>query len=287
MLGKAAATKAQATGKQLFASTHSAHFLMGCIQSGAKVNVVRLTYAEGKGTARLLPSNDLVNFMRNPLLRSVGILNGLFYDGVVVAEGDTDRAFYNEINERLLSEATGRGARNCLFLNAQNKQTVRTIISLLRGLGIPAAGIVDIDILKEGGTVWNSFLKAGGVSSVTAIGHAQVRSNLLTILEATGQDMKRHGGITLLSGNDLQAAKDLFESLDDYGLFVVRGGEVESWLKQFGISGHGSNWLIPMFQKLGENPADPAYVKPSQGDVWDFIQKISLWLNNPSRKGVI
>jgi hypothetical protein len=50
---------------------------------------------------------------------------------------------------------------NCLFLHAQNKQTVKTIIKPLRKLGIPVAGIVDIDILKEGGVVWSGFLDSG------------------------------------------------------------------------------------------------------------------------------
>jgi hypothetical protein len=60
------------------------------------------------------------------------------------------------INDRLLKYADGKGIPNCLFLHAQNKQTVKTIIKPLRKLGIPVAGIVDIDILKEGGVVWSA-----------------------------------------------------------------------------------------------------------------------------------
>lgn len=42
--------------------------------------------------------------MQNPLLRSIGVFNALFYNAVVVTEADADRAFYQEINERLLKE---------------------------------------------------------------------------------------------------------------------------------------------------------------------------------------
>lgn len=28
------------------------------------------------------------------------------------------------------------------------------------------------------------------------------------------------------------------------GLFVVRKGEIESWLLPLGVTGHGANWLI-------------------------------------------
>src|SRR5260370_23066181 len=84
--------------------------------------------------------------MRNPLLRSTGVLGGLFYESVIVTESDADRAFYQEINERLLRFQPERGLNNALFLNAQNKQTVPTILAPLRQLGIPAAGIVDVDV---------------------------------------------------------------------------------------------------------------------------------------------
>ena len=58
------------------------------------------------------------------------------------------------------------GIPNCLFINAQNKQTVQTIIKPLRELGIPTAGIVDIDVLKDGGAEWSNFLKSGFVPKI-------------------------------------------------------------------------------------------------------------------------
>ena len=81
------------TSKRMIVSTHSAQFLMGCIQSGIEMNVVRLTYRGGVPTARLLPSVELKRLMRNPLLRSTGIVSALFYENAVVTEGDADRAF--------------------------------------------------------------------------------------------------------------------------------------------------------------------------------------------------
>jgi predicted ATPase len=44
--------------KRVFASTHSPAFVMGCIQSGAPINIMRLTYRSGDATARLLPSQE-------------------------------------------------------------------------------------------------------------------------------------------------------------------------------------------------------------------------------------
>ena len=141
-LGKEIALASLGSDKCLFVSTHSPTFVMGCIQSGAPINIIRLTYRGGVATARLLSGTEILGLMRNPLLRSTGVISGLFYEFVVVTESDTDRAFYQEINERLLRYAPDQGIPNCLFLNAQNKQTVRTIIRPFRELGIPAAGVV-------------------------------------------------------------------------------------------------------------------------------------------------
>jgi len=286
LLGKAVAAKARSSGKQLFISTHSASFLMGCIQSGAKTNVVRLTYSEKVATARLLPSAKLTTLMRNPLLRSAGILNGVFYEGVVVTEADPDRAFYTEVNERILQKIPAKGARNCLFVNAQNKQTIHQIIKPLRELGIPAAGIVDIDIIKEGGVVWSSFLKAGGIPESFIQPLGALRASVKAELDKTGKDMKRDGGISILSGDALRAMRELCDALESHGLFVVRGGELESWLSNLGVTGHGPTWLIPMLERLGEDPAAPDYVSASDNDVWEFMHGIAKWLSSAGRKGL-
>lgn len=51
--------------------------------------------------------------------------------------------------------------------------------------------------------------------------------------------------------------------------------------------GRGKNtWLTSIFEKMGDDPNDESYVKPSEGDVWDFIGNIKHWLVNPERKGI-
>lgn len=162
-LGKELAKAAALENKHVFAATHSPQFIMGAILSGAKVNIVRLTYQDGVGAARLLSSSELATLMQDTLLRSVGVLSGLFYDHVIVGEADADRAFYQEINERLLAANDPRGIHHALFLNAVGKDTISRIIEPLRRLGIPAAAIVDIDIFNQGGDPWTRHLRACAV----------------------------------------------------------------------------------------------------------------------------
>jgi len=285
-LGNAVAQAAMSSGKRVFASTHSPAFLMGCIQSGAPVNIVRLTYRDGAATARLLPSDQLLELMRNPLLRSTGVLSGLFYESVVVTESDADRAFYQEVNDRLLRFAPELGIPNCLFLNAQNKQTVHTILRPLRQLGIPAAGIVDVDILKDGGTVWTKLLSSANMPELSHGSLATLRAAVKSAMDGTGKDMKRHGGVGILPDDQRPAALDLFSQLAKYGVFVVPGGELESWLRDLGVKGHGTDWLINIFEKMGADPLTADYVKPAQADVWTFIREVRGWLLDPARQGI-
>ncbi|MGE5402629.1 MAG: ATP-dependent nuclease [Ignavibacteriales bacterium] len=285
-LGLELSRAAAKSEKRVFISTHSSSYLMGCIQSGVPVNIVRLTYHSGIATARLLPSNEILNLMRNPLLRSTGVLNGLFYEYVVVTESDADRAFYQEINERLLRFKPEWGIPNCLFINAQNKQTIHTIINPLRKLGIPAAGIVDVDVVKEGGRSWTNLLSGANIPEINQQALSTFRGNIKKAMDDSGKDMKREGGINILKDENYEAAENLLRQLSEYGIFVVPGGELESWLKTLGATGHGPNWLIEMFEKMGEDAESLNYVRPENNDVWDFMKSVNEWLINPKRKGI-
>jgi len=285
-LGKEVASALNGSRKRLFVSTHSSSFLMGCIQSGSPLNIIRLTYNYNTPTARILPQEKILPLMRNPLLRSTGVLNGLFYESVVVTESDSDRAFYQEINERLLSENDPRGITSCLFLNAQNKQTVWDIVKPLRELGIPALGIVDIDVLKEGGQVWNKPLEGAFIPEISRQPFHSQRQAILKAFADSGRDMKRDGGVSILTSGDKEACENMFAQLLEYGVLIVPGGELESWIKEVGATGHGSKWLINAFEKMGDTPEAPNFLAPKEGDVWDFIGLANSWLSNNQRKGI-
>ena len=237
-------------------------------------------------TARLLTRGKIVPLMRNPLLRSVGVLNALFYNAVVVTESDADRAFYQEVNERLLAENDPRGINGCLFLNAQNKQTVWDIVKPLRELGIPAAGVVDIDILKEGGAVWKKPLEGAFIPSLSHASLQAERNSLLKAFELTGKDMKKEGGVDLLSTSDKEACNNLFQQLSEYGIFIVPNGELETWLPELDVERTKSRWLLSVFEKMGDDPNVHDYCKPQPGDVWDFVGEITKWVMMVDRKGI-
>lgn len=293
-LGKELANAARTEKKYVFAATHSADFLMGAIQSGAIVNIVRLTYSAETATARLLPNSELRRLMTDPMLRSVGVLSGLFFEHVIVTEGDTDRAFYQEVNERLLATNDRRAIPNALFLNAGGNGSMHSVIAPLRSLGIPTASVVDIDFIKNENRSWTQQVATCGIPEIQRHPLDALRQAVLNALVSSAPNdttkpreyFKRNGGVDLLDDASRATADSLFDDLNQYGIFVVRIGEVESWLKALGVPDKEAGWRAAIFAAMGSDPDDENYVIPSAGDVWDFIGSLSVWLKKPDRNGI-
>jgi energy-coupling factor transporter ATP-binding protein EcfA2 len=259
-------------------STHSPDFLYGCIASGLPVNVVRLTWDPPVATAKLFEAARLTELMRQPMIRCAGTLSALFHRGAVVCEADADRVFYDEINNRLL-QANRSGAKDTIFLNVNGKDTVSRVVSPLREIGIPAAAVVDLDLIQEG---FDSLVNACYIPELvrTSLGH------LRSQLKARQGDIKlKETGVGGMSGDDRRSLDKLINDLAEYGLFLVPVGELDRWLSELGIAGK-RNWLTRVFEKMKSDPSDEAYVRPGKADVWEFAERIASWIHNSERKGM-
>lgn len=270
-------------GGSLMASTHSPDFLIGCLQASPTVRVVRLEYSNGKSKGRIVDSGNLTKYFKTPLVRSANVISALFHDGVVVTESDNDRAFYSEIYFRLAEQE--KGAPSLLFVNAQNKQTIKDIIGPLRTFGVPAAAISDIDILKDGGQTWTGWLTAAGVPATLHGGLGVIRGDLHKAYTDAGIDMKSAGGVEALPTSERGAANSLFDTLAQYGVFVTRKGELEHWLKHLGVPGKKTDWTVGMLERMGADPSAQSYVRPATDDVWAFMGNILTWIRNSARLG--
>lgn len=83
--------------------------------------------------------------------------------------------------------------------------------------------------------------------------------------------------------------KDVIDELNNYGVFIVYEGELESWLKSRGFSSQstkGHQWIRRCFENVGLTEDDPNYLFAGTADVWEFIDRIADWASNPHRKGL-
>lgn len=284
LLGQQISSDSQQT-KQVFAATHSPAFLLGCTLSGAPVDIIRLTFRAGVATARHLGASQIKKLMTDPMFRSVGAATALFYENAVIVEGDSDRAFYDEINERMIRFRRD-GLGHTIFLNAHNKQTIVNIVKPLRSIGIPAAFIMDIDWIKEDGQVWDRYFSAIGAPVGLKESMWAARRFVRNALEKVEPNYKRKGGICILSDAERAAANAFFDQMETYGLFTVRGGELETWLADLDLERSKSKWLQSVFELMGGDPEKKGYIRPGTGDVWDFISRIKKWTSDPNRAGM-
>ena len=301
-LGNEVSKIMQHSGKQLFVATHSEYFLMGCIQSGIEIEIIRLNYKNNIPSATIIPKFEISKMMHDPMLRSTRIIASLFYDAVVVTEGDSDRAFYEEVNRRLLDfpdASSNKGIDNCLFINAHSKHTIEKIVKPLRSFGIPVAAVVDLDILLDG---WKKIKDSLYFDTISETGFKAtidgLKNQFKQILKETYANLNdeqfqkelkktiKEKGITFFDANNQIPLKQLYNNLAEYGLFIVINGELESWLKKLGVNVQKSQWLSAIFDEMGSNPRADSYVRPTEDDVWEFINKISKWFNSPTRKGM-
>lgn len=269
----------------LVVATHSSDFLLGCMQVAPELRIVRLTYDIGEATSRSIEPARVRELMSDPLLRSAHAMRGLFHRGVVVCEADADRAFYDEVNARLV--AVNRGIEDALFLNGQNWQTIPRIALPLRSLGVPAASIMDFDVLmdRDFSHVWQLVNAEDAVLQLL-----QVRRDALAkIMTNVGRKECKKLGTEALPADRRPEATALIEEFAKYGVFFVISGELECWLNgNKGISkiSNKTQWLLNAFAAMGADPSEADYLTPADDDVWSFIETVKRWIDDPLRLGI-
>jgi len=130
--------------QQIFISTHSADFLQGLLSSTSDAVIIHLSRpTEALTKANVLNSETLNTIIRDPLLSSSRVLEGMFYKGVVATEADADTVFYQRLFQKI-------GASDEIhFVNAHNKQTLKKVVRPYQSLGIKFALIADADVIRD------------------------------------------------------------------------------------------------------------------------------------------
>jgi len=244
ILGKWISDFSKEAKGQIIIATHNSNFISGMLSGKQKdVCIYRLNREENKTTYCKLEPKTALKLRDNPLLSNQRILEALFYRGVIVCEGDSDRCIYQTV---AVKEFTNH---EVLFVHAHNKQTIYKVVDLLNEAMVSVCAIVDFDIFnqtKDFKNLANSFniTIRKGTKRDGAIKY------LSTLKKRDWNDIKAKG-LKAIRKKYRIVIKRFLSDLEKRGLFVVKFGELESWI-EVGSNKKKERWIVKALGYLYE-----------------------------------
>ena len=265
-------------GANVIVATHSPDLLLGSIVKRNDLTIARLTFRDQRSKTLTINPEQLQDFLRRPLVRSSNALNALFAHGAIVSEDDNDRVIYEAMLMKLQDNQFDGDV--IYILNARGKTSIHEIVKPLRAFGIPAAAVVDIDVLDDK-HVWKRIVDAVGVPDTAKSGLIAQRPEYWekAVGEVGPNELKRNG-LRVLSKQLRDDIGTMFEQTEKFGLFIVPVGALEGWIAEVQPLRNKTEWASKALQHLD-------LVPPGEGlDEWRlFISRIIHWIRDPLRRG--
>ncbi|MEM9952969.1 MAG: TOPRIM nucleotidyl transferase/hydrolase domain-containing protein [Chloroflexota bacterium] len=159
-LGETVARHATVNGQQIIAVTHSSDFVIGAVTGCKNVCIIRIERDDKTNYISFIKPQDLSQLWNDPLLKSARALRGLFHDGVIVCEGDSDVRFYESILRRL--ESKRDKPLDIYFVHGGGKQRIKSLVTAYKQLNVPVVTISDFDLLRRKDDVEVLYEELGG-----------------------------------------------------------------------------------------------------------------------------
>jgi hypothetical protein len=279
------------TDRQLVIATHSGDFLRGLLDANTpNLRIIRLTREGSINRVHELDSPSIRNLWADPLLRFSNVLDAIFHDGVVICESDSDCRFYSAVMNATF-EHREEISPDIMFAASGGKDRMPVLIQALQKLGVKIRVIADFDVLRDEGTLSAIVRSLGGNwdlvepgwkalitnirSQTPPLSLNQVRERIHSALneektaslsDITANKIKealrstsswhyaKLAGINALPSGQPRAELDLLlRHLEQFGLFIVKCGEIERFAPSLGA--HGPKWVAQALEKdLASDP---------------------------------
>lgn len=288
--------------KQCFISTHNIDLLRGMLEKDyARIKIIKINRTDNVNEFHVLDNDSIKVISNDKNLKYSNILNGLFYNTVVLCENESDCKFYSALLEKIDSDCY----QNTLFCAVGGKDQFKIIIPLLNKLKINFLVIADLDLINNRdklkdlinsiednkynqiSSIHNDFLNmfesgvdnqvkkqsvikeeilsfitdAPYMSDETASKIRQVLKNISHL-----KLLKNCGKSCLPAGECVQKYNQIIYFLKESNIFVVECGEIERFITE--IDGHGSLWVEEVFKKY------PTLDEPEYSNAKEFIKKV-------------
>jgi hypothetical protein len=288
--------------KQIFVATHSNDVIQGLLSRfPGRVSVVRLERSSKGPIATYLPSEQIAELWRDPILRYSNVLNGLFHGRVVVTESDGDCKFYEAVASTLPQPLI-----STFYTYGGGKDRLPVIVRAMRALHVPVRSVVDLDIIADDGPIrrlleahgrsWNEFeadvkhlraviqskkawLVGSGFKARVSDVLKQIDDEVIVqrpyldrireaMRETSPWESVKTAGVAMIPpGEPNRRVRDLLGRFQQAGIFVVPVGEMEGFCRSVG--GKGPKWVEAVLTRDLEQDAE---LKEAR----DFVFSLSL-----------
>lgn len=269
--------------KQCFISTHNIDFIRGVLEEdSSRVKIIKIDRSGNENKFNLVDNNSIAEIANDKNLKYTNILNGLFYNQLVLCENESDCKFYSAILEHLDLGIY----QNTLFCAVGGKDQFKKITPLLRKLNIHYLIIADIDLINNRDNV-KQLLNSIEADSYNQI-EGQHREFLERFEKETNSQVKtqemiktemkqvfnedkymsstaveqiksilknvssfkllKSGGKNILPQGECTSLFNQLKSfLNEHKVFILECGEIERFIPDVG--GHGNTWVEKAFAK--------------------------------------
>lgn len=295
--------------KQCFISTHSIDFIKGVLEAdSSRVKIIKIDRLENENKFNLVDNDSVAEIANDKNLRYTNILDGLFYDGLVLCENESDCKFYSAILENLNLPLY----QNTLFCAVGGKDQFKKVVPLLKKLNIQYFVIADIDLINNKDNLkqlvnsiepncydqidachkkfieefekgMNSQVKTQQVikTEINQLFTADkympdaIAKGIKDILKNISSfKLLKSGGKNILpQGECIDLFNQLKEFLNEHKVFILECGEIERFVPEVG--GHGNAWVEKTFARY-DDLNDDVY-----NEVKGFIEKTLIQKAKP------
>lgn len=288
--------------KQCFISTHNIDLLRGMLEKKyARIKIIKINRTDNVNEFYVLDNDSIKVVSDDKNLKYSNILNGLFYNTVVLCENESDCKFYSALLEKIDNDCY----QNTLFCAVGGKDQFKIIIPLLNKLKINFLVIADLDLINNRdklkdlinsietnkynqiSSIHNDFLNLFESKTDDQVKkQSEIKEEILSFITDTPymsdetaskirqvlknishlKLLKNCGKSCLPAGECVQKYNQIINFLNKSNIFVVECGEIERFITE--IDGHGSLWVEEVFKKY------PTLDEPEYSNAKDFIKKV-------------
>ncbi len=265
--------------KQIFITTHSSEILKGILSKSKDVNVIRITRDGDKNYITQLENDVLKEIITKPKLRVSKILDGLFCEKVVITESEADEIFYQEFLEKIYPQS------GVFFTHVNSKYNISKTSKLYNTLRVDNSMIFDFDVIRNDDKGFCNVLKEIDISKDKIKEYTDISKRvdnyIESITEKVDDDEKMYEkkgkkyhkeGINILPKSLQEEVKCMLEELKGKNMLILKDGELETSLKEFGIpySNNKNNWISNAIEFINDTPKEQL----EQSEISDFIKLV-------------